>query len=209
MAEIYIQCSSLTGEATKTEELGALEATAVRDMISAPVGNQSAVVTEIAVVRTRDRATVALLQACAAAKDLGEVLINVYQSGRKTLVYKLRHTYVSRIEFETADTSGMAYVPHQGFSGAAPPSWRSMSVSLGATVNDAREYSRWRAAPRPVYSEPPGLHTNDEIERVWFSADAVTWTYTPYNSEGSSAGNIEASWDLQTRDPILEIPEDS
>ena len=202
MAEIYIQCARLTGEATKTEELNALDATAVRDMIAAPVGNQRTVVTEIAVVRTRDRATVALLQACAAATDLGEVLINVYQAGRKTLVYKLRNTYVSRIEFETADSSGMAYVPHQGFSGAAPPSWRTLSVGLGATVNDERGYSRWRAQPRPIYSEPPGLHTNNEMERVWFSADAITWTYTPYSSAGLAEGNVEASWDLQTNEPI-------
>ena len=50
------------------------------------------------------------------------------------------------------------------------------------TQNADRGYSRARANPVPVYPQPVGSITTDEVERVWLNAASIKWTYTPYTA---------------------------
>ena len=113
------------------------------------------------------------------------------------MTYVLTETYLSRIEHDTVDTTGTAYLPHGGFSNlGSPSSGRPLAVQQGvATINDWREYSRARAAPYPIYVEPPAAFLNREVERLWLSAKTVTWSYDVY-VDGVKSSTVSAGWDI-------------
>lgn len=193
---------TIEGEATQAGHENELEAVAIRDLIEAPTGTSKAKVSEIFLTRYRDKATPKLAEACSMGRNIGTVTVSLFKNiggGPKVfMTYKLTDTFVSRLEHETAEENGGAYLPHQGFSGAAGHTFRALWNLAGLTQNADREYSRRRAQPNPVFPQPLGSVTTDEIERVWLSAATITWTYTPYDAAGMPGGNIEKGWNLQT-----------
>lgn len=192
---------SIAGESTVTGHAGEFEAIAVRDLIQAPTGSATAKVSEIFLTRERDKASPKLAEACAMGENIGTVTIyllkNVNGEPKPFLTYTLSETFVSRIEHETAESNGGAYLPHQGFSGTAGNVFGSLWRAAGLNQNADRSYSRERANPNPVYAMPLGQATDKEIERVWFSPASIKWQYSSYDSVGT-ATNIEKGWDLQT-----------
>ena len=193
---------SIGGESAITDHTGELEALAVRDLVTAPAGSAKAYVSEIMLTRDRDKGTPKLCEACSMGENIGTVTIYCFRTvsgGSKVfLTYTLTETFVSRIEHETADGAGGAYMAHQGYSGLSGHPYGALWRAASLTQNADRNYSRLRAGPNPVYSLPPTTATDKEIERVWLSPATITWTYTPYSSDGTAGGNVEKAWNLQT-----------
>ena len=192
---------SIEGEATQTGHEGELEAIAIRDLIEAPTGTAKAQLSEIFLTRYRDKASPKLAEACSMGENLGTVTISLFkntETGPQVFMkYTLTDTFVSRIEHETAEANGGAFLPHKGYSNYAGHAFRALWNLAGLTQNADRGYSRARANPVPVYPQPVGSTTTDEVERVWLNAATITWTYTPYTA-GVAGGAIEKGWDLQT-----------
>ena len=192
---------SIAGESTVTGHAGEFEAVAVRDLIQAPTGSATAKVSEIFLTRERDKASPKLAEACAMGENIGTVTVyllkNVNGEPKPFLTYTLSETFVSRIEHETAESNGGAYLPHQGFSGTAGNVFGALWRAAGLNQNADRTYSRERANPNPVYAMPIGQATDKEIERVWFSPASIKWQYSSYDGAGT-ATNIEKGWNLQT-----------
>ena len=193
---------SIAGESTVADHVGEIDALAIRDLIQAPTGSATARVSEIFLTRNRDKASPKLAEACAMGENIGTVTIyllkNVNGTPEAFMTYTLTETFVSRIEHETAEVNGGAYLPHQGFSGWAGNVYGSLWRAAGLNQNADRGYSRARANPNPVYAMPLGEATDKEIERVWFSPATIKWTYTPYDIAGAPGGNVEKGWNLQS-----------
>ena len=135
-------------------------------------------------------------------ENIGTVTIfmlkNVAGSPKPFMTYTLAQTFVSRIEHETAEANGGAYLPHQGYSAMAGNVYGALYRAAGLNQNADRTYSRDRANPNPVYALPISDATDKEIERVWFSPATIKWTYTPYDAAGTAGGNVEKGWSLQS-----------
>ena len=193
---------SIEGECTRTDHTNELEAISVRDLITAPTGTTKAQFSEIFLTRYRDKATPKLCQACSMGENIGTVTISVFRNigeGPKVyLKYTLTDTFISRIEHETAEENGNAYLPHEGYSNSAGHGFRALWNVAGLTQNADRGYARDRANPIPMYPQPISDATTDEVERIWFNAATIKWTYTPYTTAGVAEGNIEKGWNLQT-----------
>ena len=193
---------SIPGESTVSEHAGEMDALAIRDLILAPTGSAKAQVSEIFLTRYRDKATPKLAEACSMGDNIGLVTIYLLKTvggdPKPFLTYTLTETFVSRVEHETAEANGGAYLPHQGFSGAKGNSYGALYREMGLNQNADRPYTRDRARPNPVYSMPMGVATDKEVERIWLSPETIKWTYTLYDVEGEADGNIEKGWNLQT-----------
>lgn len=198
---VKVGTAGFEGESVIAGHENLMEAVGIRDTIRASSTSSRARLSEIALTRYRDRASPKLAEACATGANIGQVDISLFrntQTGMQVfMTYTLTETYVSRIEHDTAETNGVAYLPHVGYSNAGAPSWRPVALAFGTTVNDARAYARERAAPYPLYSEPPGAYTNNEVERIWLNAATITWTYTPFVA-GVAQGAVQQGWNLQT-----------
>lgn len=201
MAVITIKVPNINGEATITGHTDELEAFSVGDAVHAASSSGKASLSELALGRYKDRATPKLAEACSTGANLGQVEVFAFkntETGPQVFMkYTLTETYVSRIEHDTAETSGTAYLAHLGYSNAGPPWWGPSALALEMTVNDVRSYARDRARPSPLYNLPNGEYSNDEVERVWLNAATITWTYTPF-AGGVAGGAVEQGWNLQT-----------
>ena len=190
------------GESTVDGHTGEIDAIAIRDLIQAPTGSATAKVSEIFLTRNRDKASPKLAQACSMGENIGTVTIyllkNVDGTPSPFMTYTLAETFVSRIEHETAEANGGAYLPHQGFSGTAGNTYGALYRLAGLNQNADRSYSRDRANPNPVFALPMADATDKEIERIWLSPASIKWTYTPYDSAGTAGGNVEKGWNLQS-----------
>jgi type VI secretion system Hcp family effector len=194
---------SIAGESTVADHASEIDALAIRDLIQAPTGSATAKVSEIFLTRYRDKATPKLAQACSMGENIGTVTIyllrNVNGAPKPFMTYTLTETFVSRVEHETAEANGGAYLPHQGFSGLQGSVYGALWRAVGMTQNADRGYSRARAQPNPVYGMPMGAATDKEVERIWLSPATLKWTYTPYDAAtGTAGGNVEKGWNLQT-----------
>lgn len=192
---------SIAGEATVQGHAGELEAIAIRDLIAAPTGTAKAQLSEIFLTRARDKASPKLAEACSVGENIGTVTISLFKNteiGPKVYMqYTLTDTFISRIEHETAEENGNAYLPHQGYSNLAGHTFRTLWNIAGMTQNADRGYARARANPVPMYPQPISPVTTDEVERLWLNPATIKWTYTPYDSAGVAGGAIEKGWDLQ------------
>ena len=194
---------SIDGESMVAGHAGEVDAIAIRDLIQAPTGSATAKLSEIFLTRNRDKATPKFAEACSMGENIGTVTIymlkNVNGAPKPFMTYTLTETFVSRVEHETADDSGTAYLPHQGFSGGAGNLFGAMWRRAGLNQNADRVYSRARANPNPVYPMPLGAATDKEIERIWLSPATIEWSYMPYDSTtGAAGGAIPKAWNLQT-----------
>ena len=201
MATITVSIPNIAGESTVEGHTDKLDAVSIFDTVQSGTGAGNAKLSEILLTRIKDRASPKLAEKCATGTSLGDITISVFRNvgtGPKVfLKYTLTATYVSRIEYETVESGGIAYMPHVGYSQGGAPSWRPLALSSGANVNDVRGYARARAAPNPIYDQPLGVFGVAEVERVWLNSATVKWTYTPYVGD-VAGGAVEHGWNLLT-----------
>lgn len=200
MATIIVDCdisgeSSLTAtgvdsvSATHTDKL---DAVGIHDWVDGAYGG-AATASEIQLVRHRDRASPKLAEKCASGASLGSVKIHVFRNDDNTqevLRLELGSVFVSRIEYGTADSKGVAFRRHNGMERMAAATNAGAYRAVGQTVNDARSFSRARAMPTPQFAECPGVPTDSEVERVWLSFSNVKWL---------AAGNVTGSYNNATK----------
>ncbi len=196
MATITVSIPSIVGESNIADHEEQIEAIALRDAIETASVNSKH--SDIELVRYRDRASPKLAVACASGMNLGEIVITLFRSAqglRPYMTYTLSQTFVSRIEHDTLDDNGVALQPHFAGSNVTSP---TSSVGIGSVVAVlARSRSSGPLVPRSITGIPRGAETNKNIERVWFNASQVRWTYTPYSSNGVASGMIERAWNIQ------------
>ena len=185
MASITLKCT-VAGESnftamvagTSAVQENLIEAIAIRDQ------TEKGLASEIQLLRYRDRASPKLAEYCAGGKELGAVTINIFNIADGMAVYMtltLSRAFVSRIEFDTLDSTGAALERHDG----APDMDMKKGKDGAKTVNDLREYSRKRSRPSPIFAQAPGTPTNTDVERIWLNYRAVTWTFARGNVQSS------------------------
>ena len=191
---------SIAGESTITGHADELDALAIRDLVFAPSTAGKAYLSEVFLTRLRDKATPKLAEACAMGENIKTVTISVFRNtdeGPKVMMqYELTETYVSRIEHETEEDGGGAFLPYQGYGHAGESAHRAALNKWGLTMNADRRYARRRAQPTPAFPMPVAASvSNAEVERLWLNPATVKWTYTP---PVAGAGVVEKGWNLQT-----------
>ena len=193
---ITIAIASVTGTSAIADHTGEVEAIGIADRVQCRTNRRDvADVSEILVWRHRDKASPALARASAAATNLGEVTINLYETNEGGVVavfatYVLTNTFVSRYEIDTSDSHGIAYEMHFGFSVSGAPDGAQHVWDADLTINDKRSYARSRARVRPTYERPYGAAGERAVERLWLSSDTIKWTFT--------AGGISKGWNIAT-----------
>ena len=200
MAQITLKIAEITGESALTGHVGELEALSIRDMVFAPTTAGSAYLSEVFLTRFRDKASPKLAEACAMGVDIGDVVVSVFRNTETgptvMMTYELTDTYVSRIEHETNEDGGGAFLPYVGYGQFGESSHRAFLVKAGLTMNADRRYSRRRAQPTPAFPQPTGASaSNAEVERLWLNAATITWSY-------KIGGVIEYGWNLQTNQAV-------
>ena len=207
MATIILEVPGIPGESTRTGYRGMMDALAIRDSIEvassySSSGAQAATRTvsatkhsDIELIRKRDKGSPLLAKACATGTDLGLVKIYLLKTVGLSMVpfmeFHLTATYVSRIESETDDENGRAFLPHLGSQGSKRPVLSPTLVGGFSLINK----ETGRPAPRALVSEVPADVRNSEIERVWLCPTSVTWKYTPYT--GTVAGGVvQTTWSI-------------
>ena len=175
---------SIAGESTITGHEDELEALAIRDLVFAPSTAGKAYLSEVFVTRFRDKATPKLAEACAMGENIKTVTISVFRNtddGPKVMMqYELEETYVSRIEHETEEDGGGAFLPYVGYGQAGESAHRAALNRWGLTMNADRGYARRRAQPTPAFPMPVAASvSNAEVERLWLNPAKIKWTYTP------------------------------
>ena len=200
MATITVNIPNIAGESTVANHTDELDAVSIFDVVQSGTGAGKAWLSEILLTRIKDRASPKLAEKCATGTSLGDVTVSLFRNvatgPQVYLKYTLTATYVSRIEYETAESGGIAYFPHVGYSGWGAPSYRPIALALGLTSNDARQKARARAAPNPLYDQPLGVFGVTEVERIWLNSATIKWTYTPYTDDGVAGGAVEQGWSL-------------
>ena len=196
MAVINIKIDSITGSSVRAGHKDQIVALGLRDSIVAPPGTASeSRYADIQVIRYRDASSPKLSEACAASVNLGTVTISLFRTSdagmKPYMVYTLAKTYISRIETETLDDAGAVFLPHMGSFGNTNP---SPANGLAAMLVSAANKDT-RLAPLPYTALPKGSAKEKEVERVWFNAPQVRWTYTPYD-KGVAGGAIEKEWNF-------------
>ena len=187
MASITLDCD-VAGESdftamvagTSTPQQNLIQAIAIRDQ------TEKGLASEIQLLRYRDRASPKLAELCAGGKELGAVTINIFNAADGLAVHmtlKLSRAFVSRIEFDTLDSTGTALERHDG---APDLDMRKKGKDGAKTVNDLRGYSRSRSRPSPIFAQAPGTPTNIDVERIWLNYRTVTWTF--------ASGNVQSSF---------------
>ena len=186
MASITLDCT-VAGESNFTAMVAGnevvqenkIQAIAIRDQ------TEKGLASEIQLLRYRDRASPKLAEMCAGGKELGTVTINIFNDADGLAIYmtlKLGAAFVSRIEFDTLDSTGAALERHDG---APDMDVRDKGKDGKKTVNDLRGYSRNRARPSPIFVQAPGTPTNTDVERIWLNYRTVTWTFARGNVQSS------------------------
>lgn len=170
MATITVAFSgnnAIAGESKIDNHTQEVEAIGIRESVVSSDGSpDGSRSVEIELIRHRDTASPKLAQACAAGTNLGEVTI-----------YMLRDDALTFMEYQLTGT----YVKR--------------------IENGTLDQGNLGHQPGGLTDAPQGLalmggFTNQEIERVVLNVGTVTWTYTPYDSTGSSQGTTSQSYDL-------------
>ena len=199
MATIIVDCgTAIPGESSlavtgidgvATTHTDKLEALGIQDIVKGSYGLSRGDASEIQLVRYRDRASPKLAEKCASGTAIGNVTVHIFKSDgglKEILKLELKSTYVSRIEYDTADSTGVAFRKHDGGEGLGAAADAAAIQNRGNSVNDYRIYSRNRGRPAPVFGESPGAATDVEVERVWLNFSGAKWTTT---------GNVTGSFD--------------
>ncbi len=211
MALITVKIDNIVGSADIEGYAQQIEAIAIRDSIFVPpplsAGRTRAARTtaqsrhaDIQLVRYRDVASPKLSEACSAGTALGTVTVTVFRttdSGPQAyMVYTLGNTFVSRIETETDDDAGTAFLPYVGSLGNVNPSPAHGVGGISVTASGGA-IAGVRLSPMPYTALPKGMPRVREVERIWFNATEIKWTYTPH-TDGVAGGAIERGWNIRT-----------
>lgn len=210
MAVITMNIPDVAGESTVAEHVGELDALAIRETVYVPtprgtrpgsrtVGRSR--FSDIEVTRFRDIGSPKLSAHCSNGTNMGTVVISLFrnlETGVKVyMTYTMENTFVSRIEHETADSSGSAFLPHFNDSAdIVPPSSLGLSGSVASVLKSQfGDFMGARVAPRSLVSTIRGQYSNREVERLWLNPNKITWSYTPYVN-GTAQGAVSKTWDI-------------
>ncbi len=214
MATIVVEITGIPGESTVSGYENMLDAIGIRETIDVAVpqgvgsggGMGRARHSNVELLRYKDVASPKLAQACSAAEALKDVKIHVFRtldSGAAVyMTYELGQVFVARIEHETLDEQGVAFLPRLVASQRNMPAL-APAVGLASLASSfiAREATAVRAAVTPAFSLPRGRATNREVERVWLNASSISWTYTPYVS-GMPGGAVQRGYNIMQSRPV-------
>ena len=208
MAVITVNIPNVAGESLVAGHAEQLDAMAVRESLEVAVAQGTArnvgqaKHSDVELVRYRDMASPKLAEACAAGENLGTVQIYLFRTQGAGVVpfmcWELTDTYVSRIEVDTRDERGEAFMPHlvtdtsQQVAQTRPAPIYGFGSMLGSSSSPTI-----RLSPRSLIPTPRGAHGNQEVERVWLNPTTVKWTYTPY-VHGVAGGVVEKAWNIKT-----------
>ena len=194
MADIVMRIPDVAGESTKAGYEGEIDCNIIRETLEVQRGGNTrrARHSDIELTRQRDRATPHLAYACSSGEVYNSVQILILNTGGTPLFsYTLRDVVVSKIEHETLDSFGTAYLPHSPAGVAAPPNAVSPNPTSGAGALAAQVLGLGnQLVPRPYYTAGYTDFSQVEIERVWLNAGSVVWSYN------SAAGMVENAWNI-------------
>lgn len=207
MATIILDVPNIAGSSTLTGYVNKLPALSLRDSLYTPLptGTSSnttvskAEHSDINIVRYRDAGSPKLAAAASAATLFATVQIVLFRVGPTTtkyMQYDLTNVYLSRYECGTLDADGFEFEPYMNPSDPMPPpAW-----GTAALLGKANMPQTVRQHPRPVRGGARGLPAaaNRELERLWFNAATVKWTYTLPSSSVSTGWNIVGGSNLAT-----------
>ena len=192
MAEIAVEIPDIVGACALAGYVGKCDAISIREVVETASAGSGAAnrarCADIQVTRFRDKASPKIAEALSAAESVGNVRIAVFKTVGVTTTeimrYELSDTYISRVEHETLDQDLHALLPHLNMtteSQVLPPSDAGVT-SLIARYLSTRSVTA-REAALPVYGSPRGAALEKEIERIWFNATSITWTYDPSSED--------------------------
>ena len=205
MATIILDCPNISGSATLTGYANKLPALSIRDSLYTPIPAAGSTTvsqaqhSDINIVRYRDAGSPKLAAAASAATLMATVTITLFRVGTtavKYMEYVLTNAYLSRYECGTVDADGFEFEPYMNPSDPMPPpAWGTAALLGKSNMPDTV-----RQHPRPVRGGARGLPAaaNRELERLWFNAATVKWTYTLPGSSVSAGWNIVGGSNLAT-----------
>ena len=194
MADIILSIPTIDGESAKSGYTNQIGCTILRETLEAQRGASTRRVrhSDIELTRERDRATPKLAHACSAGTVLGTCYIYILNTaGTPLMTYELREMVVSKIEHETVDANGTAYMPHSPAGVAVPPNATSPNPVVGAGALAAQVLpSGGQIMPRAYYTNGFSAPGDVEIERIWVNAEKIFWTHT------AAGSNVKRGWDI-------------
>lgn len=205
MSAIIMNIPGIAGESQMNGFAGQIEAVGLSEiiqMVSPQFSGSGGGVgrsqhSDIGLTRFKDKASPKLAEACSSGANLGAVTVSVFRTLETGpvvyMVYTLEQTLVSRIEHETLEESGSAFLPHIGNPrGPTPTGSSSGSPSRGGPASA----SGVGPTRQPVIPTPFSKHTSREVERVWLNANQIVWTYTPY-THGMAGGSVSKTFSIE------------
>lgn len=212
MAVITVNIPNVVGESVVAGHADELDAIAIRESLEVAVAQGTArnvgqaKHSDVELTRYRDRASPKLAEVCAAGENIGTVKVYLFRTQGEGVVpfmcWELTDAYVSRIEADTRDEQGEAFMPHlisdtsQQVAQTRPPPVYGFGSLLGSSASPTI-----RLSPRALIPTARGAPGNQEVERLWLNATTVKWTYTPY-VHGVAGGVVEKGWNIKTGAPL-------
>ena len=198
MATIILDVPDVTGSSDMAGYVGKLPCETVRESLYCPqpttVGTTTTVNkakhSDINVVRYRDSGSPKLATAASAGTLYTEVKITLFRTVNsvtaKYMEYTLGNVYISRYEAGTLDAEGFEFEPYINSSDPMPPPEWGVAALLASSGLPAGV----RQQPRPVRGGARGMPSSDnkELERLWFNAGTVKWTF--------ANPNVETGWNI-------------
>lgn len=192
MADVILILPDTPGEAAKAGYENEIQCELMRETLEVPPGGtRRARHSDIELTRPRDRATPLLAHACSSGTPFGTGTIHILgQTGTPVVTYNLTQVIVSKIEYETLDDGGTAYLPHSPAGMQA--AWNSVSPSpaVGAGALAAQDLSLGQLMPRPYLTTGFSRPGQVEIERIWLNAVTVEWTHI------GAGGSTVRGWNI-------------
>lgn len=198
MADIILILPDTPGECSKAGYENQIQCELMREALEVPPGGaRRARHSDIELTRPRDRATPLLAHACSSGTPFDTGTIHILgQEGTPVVTYNLTSVIVSKIEYETNDDGGTAYMPHSPAGTEAAYNFVSPSPAAGAAALAAQELNVGQLMPRVYYNREGFTRPRDvEVERVWLNAVTVEWTH--YGDTGATT----RGWNIFTGAP--------
>ena len=192
MADIILSIPSIAGESQKSGYTNKIGCDIIRETLEVQRGGSTrrARHSDIELTRQRDRASPGLAYACSAGSDLGTCFIYILNTvGTAEVTYELRGVVVSKIEHETVDGNGTAYLPHSpagvasAYNAVSPNPLTGAGALAGQVLGTGSQL-----VPRPYFTTGLAAPGDVEVERVWLNAEIVYWTH--------SDGNTKRGWKI-------------
>ena len=195
MADIILILPDVPGESTKVGYVDKIQCELLRETLEVPRAgtNRRARHSDIELTRPRDRATPLLAHACSSGKNFATGTIHILgQAGTPVVTYELTSVIVSKIEYETLDGNGTAYLPHSPAGTEAVYNAVSPNPVAGAGALAAQVLEGGQLIPRPYLTRGFSAPSTKEIERIWLNAVTVEWKHTGTGGVTSRGWNIFA-----------------